>query len=662
LKNNKKEKQGMKYYIDIIGDGAGVGGRRRSAASDRPEHLNSPELDEKSTIRTGGGQLSLVALGKTLVSDDLDAVRAVCAGDSGQRRIGQALQQQLFGNVGAVAEWQARDGAGEVTVISPHAHILRLPWDWMRDGEGFMESRGWRFAVAVQPEGAWRDVEIRESYHALIAAPEPPRHRTGGDTHFQEIEEKLSEYEPQMLKGQRLHRSDDWKGFKASLKKQRPEIVYFYGAVRAGGAKCDLAFKSAPAKGAKARIEWVEGADFVAALKALKTPPKLVYLNCLEQSAGLGLPLAAELADFIPAVIVNRTLPEDREIQRLQGRNVFENLLIHCQPPHDAVEAIAAGGGMTGLGLDQDADLRWIRPTLFRSYDGWACPAPAKPRRGEARQYDPHWYVKIDRTNQFPGVALDVQKMLLEKRNQDAGYLWYGAPGQGIEFFHHRLRIELQELNPDTPFVEIRPVWPDGIKWIVEKSRSAEAVQNAFAAMLMAALGDADADLAGIPGLIRERARRGREGTILVYVRHAPIEDYKLVPPSVIAAYLEWFDAEFLTELDESQCVLLGISYEVNRPTPVRMKADLNKRIHTDHLEDLGFRILDELERLAIKDLKDFMRQYEISLPRNQNLDDVLEKVYKATGGHYDSTVEELKSIIRGARTGGRRGRRRGGK
>lgn len=649
----------MKYYFEIIGDAAGVAGRWRTEGSSRSEHLNSPQLEENSTIQTGsGGGLSLGNLGKVLGSGDLNAVRAACGREAGQNRIGQALQQQLFGDLGLVAQWQAEDVAGEVTVISPNTHIHRLPWDWMRNGKGFMESCGWRFAVAVQPEGGWRNVEFRHSYHVLVAAPEPPRHPTGGDAHFQEIEEKLTEYDNQMLKGQRLHRSDDWKGFKAALKKHQPEVVYFYGAARVAGGKCGLAFKTVAAKGAKLRIEWVDGADFAAALEALKTPPKLVYLNCVEQSAGLGLPLAAKLAEFIPAVIVNRTLPENREIQGLQGRNVFENLLIHCQPPHDAVEATAAGGGMTGLGLD-DADLRWIRPALFRSYDGWACPASAKPRTGKESRYDPHWYVKIDRFNQFPKVALDVQKLLVGQRNQDAGYLWYGAPGQGIEFFHHRLRIELQELNPDTPFVEIRPVWPDNIKWIVERSNSEEAKRDAFGSMLMGALGDAGGDLADIPGLIRERARSGRAGKILLYVRHAPIEDYNLVPPSVIDAYLRWFDKEFLTVLDQSQCVLLGISYEVSTPTPVKMRAELDELIHTDGLKDLGFRILDELEQLAIDDLKDFMRQYEISLPRNQQLDDVLEKVYKATKGHYDSTVEELKSIIRGARTGGRR---RGGK
>lgn len=64
--------------------------------------------------------------------------------------------------------------------------------------------------------------------------------------------------------------------------------------------------------------------------------------------------------------------------------------------------------------------------------------------------------------------------------------------------------------------------------------------------------------------------------------------------------------------------------------------------IHTDRTI---LRILDELDRIAIKDLYDFLQAHEVHLPYNRK-DRILQDILDKTNGHYEMTIEQLKTIV----------------
>jgi hypothetical protein len=57
------------------------------------------------------------------------------------------------------------------------------------------------------------------------------------------------------------------------------------------------------------------------------------------------------------------------------------------------------------------------------------------------------------------------------------------------------------------------------------------------------------------------------------------------------------------------------------------------------------FQVLDKMERLAKKDLRDFLKTQGIDLPPDRR-ERALDEVLKETGGHYEQTLEELKTLV----------------
>ena len=55
--------------------------------------------------------------------------------------------------------------------------------------------------------------------------------------------------------------------------------------------------------------------------------------------------------------------------------------------------------------------------------------------------------------------------------------------------------------------------------------------------------------------------------------------------------------------------------------------------------------ILDEMERLAKKDLKEFLDTHRVELPRHRR-ERILEKILEETKGHYEMTLEALKLLV----------------
>jgi hypothetical protein len=92
----------------------------------------------------------------------------------------------------------------------------------------------------------------------------------------------------------------------------------------------------------------------------------------------------------------------------------------------------------------------------------------------------------------------------------------------------------------------------------------------------------------------------------LVYVRHTPVRSSEVLNPRDLKAYLAWWDSQVAP-------------------------------------------LLDEMERLARRDLVQFLKTHNIRLPLERR-EQALKRILKATKGHYEQTVAELRDLLDMAR------------
>lgn len=129
----------------------------------------------------------------------------------------------------------------------------------------------------------------------------------------------------------------------------------------------------------------------------------------------------------------------------------------------------------------------------------------------------------------------------------------------------------------------------------------------------------------------------------LIYVRHTPVRWNDPIKPSVLRRYLEWWDGVFAPELEKAHAYgLLGVSFLVRKP--VKFCEIMEKEVSTLALSHTVVNVLDEMERLAKKDLRDFVRTHRIPLPHGR-LERILDQVLAQTQGNYDLTLEALKLL-----------------
>jgi hypothetical protein len=368
-------------------------------------------------------------------------------------------------------------------------------------------------------------------------------------------------------------------------------------------------------------------ADFAQCLRQLDEPPQIVYLNCCSGDAGGFLGAGAQLGTFIPAVVTNRTLAHVDAAQ-VQGLAFWQSVLIDAQPPHVAMAELC--GKLADLELSF-SDARWMTPVMYSHYNQWQATAP---QRINPLEHDPHWHLKLDRVSQFATVAFQTRQMLRELRPRTLAYTWYGQQGQGIQLFHKRLLVELQQdLGSNTHFHEVRPTWP--MEFHNPDRSFADMMSEAFDVQ----------SLRDIPGCIRNFTRGASGRQALVYVRHEPVRSPKVMNPRLLKAYLEWWDRAFVPLLDNRSYALLTVSFEVNNPARFRRAVLEQEGLYGLELSGTIFRLLDEMERIGLKDLFDFLQTHNIRLPKSRK-DSILQDILEQTNGHYEQTVSALRRLV----------------
>jgi hypothetical protein len=539
--------------------------------------------------------------------------------ERGQLEWGYYLYQQSLGR------WQTGrlplETTAQLHIVSEDEHILRLPWVLLaRDGV-FLTTTGWSVVLGRAGEAA--DCELPPSPQLLVIMPQPVGvAETQAEAHLEELQEMLSRADHHFYRNQHLHLASTWEECQQQIKARHHDLLYYYGHGVGDAQRSRLVFAAGPQHYRQDKPI----ADLAILLRqAPGGPPLLAYLNCCQGDAGGILGAGRQLLNLIPAVVSNRT---DAYVAaaRQQALAFWRAILLEGLPPHAAVAGLYQQLGDMDLSLQ---DVRWLTPVLHGHYRDWRA-NPPKPSQRLDR--NPHWRLMLDRIRQFSTVFYQVQVMLRERKPRCHAYLWYGQAGQGVDLFHQRLTVELRQVLREVELYEVPSRWPDDLH---NPHRSfQDMMQEAFRVN----------SLDDIPARIRTRTRGETGRSVLVYVRHEPVRVGDLIKPPVLRTYLEWWDSAMIPLLQESRAFgLLGISFIVNHPVKFRGLAEQQKKaMQLQH--EITFNILDEMERLAREDLELFLNTHNIALPpkrRERILDEILEK----TEGHYEMTLEELKSI-----------------
>jgi hypothetical protein len=535
-----------------------------------------------------------------------------------QLDVGQYLFDQLFSEYG-------RDQIGdnvEVHISTTAGSILALPWQVLSNNRMFLSSQGWTVSLS----GHWdlKPCHMPDSPRVLVAAPQPEgKARTEAESHMETLGDRLSDRNHTLTFGQNMEWAYTWEEFTQKLETFSPHVVYFYGHCANNPEKTTLCLASGPRR----HPCDITPNELLAAIEKMAEKPLLVYLNCLNNPAGL-INFGMTLGKMVPAVITSRYLFSTAAAQA-QGLNLLLDIVTGGLPPHKAAASLFRR-------LDESlnistAQARWMTPAVFRHYSEWGAKVPETPSR---RIHDPHWHLKVDRVAQSSVVNNLTMQMMRERKPRSLAFVWYGTQGQGVSKFHHRLTVELQEflLNFNTSFYDVHPEWPEELNdpGIAFRDRLIEAFQVRH--------------IEDIPGAIRNKNLGASGKQSLVYVRHQPVTSSRVINPHSLHRYLKWWDETFIPLLDRNQFALLGVSFIVNNPPKFRNQF-LKEGIEELDMKHTVFRLLDEMEHLARRDLLDFIKTHNLRIPvknRDKNIERILEK----TQGHYEKTILELQRFV----------------
>ena len=609
----------MRYFIAISPQGDGYRVLSHQGNPDFGRSLDAPALGPTATVTIRGRAYTLQQISAALTEYRLRELGEIYD-ERGQLEIGQHLYRQLFGEKRPDTFRHHPGATVELRIIADDEHIGALPWVLLAHQGLFLAAAGWSIVLAHSHVGP--DVNLERRPRVLLVAPEPMGLKTRAAAHLEALEYRLALSDHRLTSEQHLRRATTWEEFCSALTSFQPEMIYYYGHGIGEREQARLVFADQHGRRNDKAI-----ADVAQALRELPTPPRLVYLNCCSGDAGGFLGAGRQIGRVVPAVIANRTVA-NTDAAQAQALAIWQSILVDGRPPHIALSEIYSR--LTELGLSF-SDARWLTPVLHGTYHTWSAPTA---QRTDAAIRDPHWHLKLDRVGQFGTVAFQTRQMLRERHPRSLAYVWYGKPGQGIDLFHRRLRVELQaDLATHAHLLEVRPEWPMEL----------DDPGRAFADMLSEAF-DVQ-EFRAIPRSIRDQTQSSASRIALVYVRHQPVRSKNVLNPNTLKAYLQWWDTQFAPQLSNHQHALLSISFEIDNPASFRDILLSKVGLYELEFGNTIFRLLDEMERLALKDLFDFLQTHNIRLPRSHK-DRILQAILEKTGGHYEQTISELRQLV----------------
>ncbi|MCP4110227.1 MAG: hypothetical protein GY749_32680 [Desulfobacteraceae bacterium] len=611
----------MRYFLEISKAGKHYTVSIHQGDPDKARTFPDASLGPEAEITIKNNNFKLGDLIHALITynpNDLE----LAFDERGQLQTGHYLYSQTIGRLNpSELEQLHNENETEIRIITHDEHIARIPWVLLAHRGIFLCTTSWSVALSTRKQAT--DVELPPSPRILVIAPQPANiAKTHAGIHLENLENLLSAKDHLLSLGKNLRLALTWEEFTELAKTFKPQIIYYYGHGEGDANNARLLFAS----NEKNKLAEKPFTDFALCLRNMEKPPHLAYINCCQGDTAGFLSAGMQLGDFIPAVITNRTIAKIDAAQS-QAMALWEDILLKGIAPHRAVADLYSR--ITDLDFST-TDVRWMTPVIHCHYDKWKANPPKPPDR---IIHDPYWRFKIDRVTQFSTVATQTRQMLRERKPQSLAFVWYGQQGQGMETFHQRLNIELREDLANTHVYEVRPEWPADL--LTPHRSFSDMLTEVFEV----------SSLEDIPARIRSKTYGAFGKQTLVYVRHQPVKSAKLINPKSLKIYLEWWDSVFAPLLESNQFGLLGISFIVKNPSKFQSIILEKEQIEYLDLNKTVFRLLDEMEKIARRDLLDFIRTHNIRLPIKRR-DQVLESILEKTGGIYEKTVKELENLV----------------
>lgn len=537
--------------------------------------------------------------------------------EQGQYAVGAYLYRQLFGEL-TPAEVGEQCSEVEILIVTEDEHIECFPWILLAHHGVFLSASGW--SVALANRTPFVDCcELPPYPKMLVIAPEPAdREPTKAKEHLEALKELISVAGPE----KNFEVATTWDEFKEKIKTFNPHILYYYGHVLGNKYSSGLVFADKDKKAFEIPV-----ADLVFLLGQMpEGPPLIVYVNsCFGEAGGL-FSVRQQLSRLVPAVLTNRTAALLNAAQA-QGMAFWEKTLIKAMPPHVAVSQMRSELVNLELSL---RDIRWMTPEVHCHYDHWIAHPPKPIYRLER---DPHWQLKLDRLTEFGQVYYQTDQMFIETKPKSLAYLWYGKQGQGFEYFHKRLKVELEEKLHQVLIYEVKPEWPSYLA----------APDQSFRDMILKAfeINHLDQLTYRIRTFSKSKSKSKTGYQTLIHVCHNPVQSYYIFHPKYIKLYLHWWDLNFAPRLPEKVHALLGISYEIQKQEKLDVLISTKKQLDELELLHTVIQILPEMGKTTKKDLLDFLKTHNIILPPDIK-HGILEKILKDTEGDYNKVLDKL--------------------
>lgn len=604
----------MRYILEIYRAADLYAGRIHQGDPEMSCELAELALSTDSEVVIKGQPYKLGDLVDALIDYDIEDINSLFD-VRGQLALGQHLYAQT---VGKLNKWEkerlSKADFVDLRIITEDESVSRLPWTLLANGGVFLAANGW--SIALSSHMKYRDHTLAPSPVVLLVLPQPADRRpTDAERHRKALEAVL--YRHKVLVAR------TWEQFTRLTAEFAPQVIYYYGHGTGNWNSSSLLFA---AGGAQSSIE-KPIADVATYLRNLPgSPPRLVYLNCCYGDAGGILGAGRQLGDFIPAVITNSTAARIGAAQE-QGLGFLRSVLLKGNSPHVAITEIR--GNLTGMNLTFK-DIRWMTPVLHCHYDRWTTNLP-RPRSRLAR--DPHWDLKVNRSNQFSVVHSNTMQMIRRHSPAALAYVWYGGEDQGVSLFNQRLEVELRELS--SRFWSISLDWPMHF----------EAPATDFEYMFTAALSDRNIDsVDDIPHCIADEFYGKGSGPTLLYISNKhPLRPSAVKPPE-LRKFLEWWANRFVTALSNTQTfAVLGLSFLLKNVEQDRIHLEESK-ISDGFVGRVKFQVLEEFDNLAVKDLVECLMMNQIELPPDR-LKITLKNILSRSLGRYEPTVELLKDV-----------------
>lgn len=576
----------------------------------------------------GTFQLDKVELkGKQVALADLDGAfthfKTAVLGDfdeAAQLQLGQHLYRLLFAN--APADLFPATEETLLRVVSDDPFIQRIPWNLLTREQTltFLVMENWHITVATRSSSGQHTLRFADAPKVLLVCQAPrDQTATGAVEHGNHLLQFLRGRYGYFLNPQALDMVSDWDGFVRKLDEQHWDVIYYYGHGTGDGYGASLLFTDSGGKAMEVTM-----GKLAAILK--NAPPSLLYLNaCRSGSNGIAGSVT-QLGAILPALLVNRT-DAFTDAARTQAQVFLERLLLDHYPPH---QAITHAYGSKNHGL---AAVRWMTPILYQHYTQWEFSSSnVQCLVGK----DMHWYLKLDRTNQFSRVFYRTNDMLVSDNPSTLACFWYGTKDQGVERFHERLPIELKKRSREMDMVTFNFRWPPHFN---DPQKACEhMVGEGFGQRLLDAL----------PGVLQKDAIGGASNPLVVHCRFETLRRGNPVRLEHLAYLLKWWETEVHSRLrDYGIRTLLAFAYELEQPDPQFGNICRGELAKAGLKAGMKLELLDELQTVNSDDILEFLDRFEVELPvTGDDRTQLIHAIVQRSNGNYEQILNELQTIV----------------